>query len=47
MYAQFQETLGGLQTIRAYGDRTRFLSSHLRNNSYNLSAWYALKVWHG
>ncbi|KAJ1679682.1 hypothetical protein EV182_001553, partial [Spiromyces aspiralis] len=40
IYAHFQETLGGLSTIRAYGQASRFLAENERRLEYNQRAYY-------
>jgi ATP-binding cassette subfamily C (CFTR/MRP) protein 1 len=43
VYGQFSETLGGLTTIRAYGQATRFQYSFDTKIDVNIRAWYCNK----
>jgi ABC-type multidrug transport system fused ATPase/permease subunit len=40
VYAHFSESLGGLTTIRAYGQRVRFMNSFGKKIDQNIRAWY-------
>ena len=44
VYAHFSETLGGLTTIRAYGQPTRFIDSFGQKVDQNIRAWYNNKI---
>jgi len=44
IYAHFGETLGGLSTIRAYGQATRFSLLNEQYVNTNTSAWYTLRA---
>jgi ABC-type multidrug transport system fused ATPase/permease subunit len=43
VYAQFSESLGGLPTIRAYGQPTRFMDEFEKKVDQNIRAWYCNK----
>jgi ATP-binding cassette subfamily C (CFTR/MRP) protein 1 len=43
VYAQFSESLGGLATIRAYGQGTRFMDEFEGKVDQNIRAWYCNK----
>lgn len=44
VYAQFSESLGGLATIRAYGQGTRFMDEFEGKVDHNIRAWYCNKT---
>lgn len=44
VYAHFSETLGGLTTIRAYGETRRFVGLNMDKVDRNLSSYYAMKA---
>jgi ABC-type multidrug transport system fused ATPase/permease subunit len=44
VYAQFSESLGGLATIRAYGQPTRFMNEFEEKVDQNIRAWYCNKA---
>jgi ABC-type multidrug transport system fused ATPase/permease subunit len=44
VYAQFSESLGGLTTIRAYGERERFIDAFENKIDQNTRAYYCNKV---
>jgi len=43
VYAQFSESLGGLTTIRAYGQANRFMDTFEEKVDTNIQAWYNIK----
>ena len=44
VYAQFSESLGGLTTIRAYGESNRFIDEFEAKVDHNIQAWYCNKA---
>ncbi|KAI8853927.1 P-loop containing nucleoside triphosphate hydrolase protein [Chytridium lagenaria] len=40
IYAHFQETLAGVQTIRAYGQQNRFINANEERVDFNLKSYY-------
>ena len=44
VYAQFSESLGGLTTIRAYGEANRFIDEFESRVDHNIQAWYCNKA---
>jgi ABC-type multidrug transport system fused ATPase/permease subunit len=44
IYAQFSETLGGLTTIRAYNQASRFQNDFKLKSDQNIRAWYNNKI---
>ncbi|GKZ01209.1 hypothetical protein MPSEU_001072200 [Mayamaea pseudoterrestris] len=44
VYAHFSETLGGLTTIRAYGQATRFHDEFDKKSDENIRAYYCIKT---
>jgi ATP-binding cassette, subfamily C (CFTR/MRP), member 1 len=44
VYAHFSETLGGLTTIRAYGEGTRFQREFDKKSDENIRAYYCIKT---
>jgi len=44
VYAQFSESLGGLTTIRAYGESDRFIEEFESRVDHNIQAWYCNKA---